>query len=321
MDDFFLIWCQDNHVNPGRAGSKAWQRALTRYNGTGMDSYEGLTEIAELLGGQVDAQYRDLVNCPAPGAHPIDRSLTIRIDPSRPRDFYVYFCPQAVAGEAEAHIRELLGLSEVEPEAEIAERIARALKVWEEAQPAAGTIVETYLRSRRLPLPPLPVIRFAPKRWHADARDHWPAMVALFTDAHDRPTGVHLTYLRPDGSGKAPLAKLDQRRTMGLIKGSAIRLAGGDGRLLVGEGIETVLSVHVKTGRPAWASGGANNLPPLRLPDSISAVTALVDGDKAGRESCVEAASNWGKEGRSVTLAEAPDGTDFNDLLVEEAHG
>jgi hypothetical protein len=142
-------------------------------------------------------------------------------------------------------------------------------------------------------------------------------MVALMTDVEDQPTGIHLTFLARDGSGKAPIEKDKQRRTKGLIKGSAMRLTSGEGRLLIGEGIETTLSVYVGTGRPAWAVGGAKNLAACSLPPDISEITLLVDGDDQGRISAADAASIWRREGRSVILAEAPEGKDFNDLLME----
>jgi hypothetical protein len=300
------------------------RRALSHFERGYFTDYGDLSEIAEKLGGEVgyfgDKAFDGFITCAAPGEPWSDRSMVIKINAHRPRDFFVYHCPENVSDRtAQAHIRELLNLPEQEPEEAVAEQIARAIEIWEAALPPEGTIVESYLRSRRLPLPPLPVIRFVPELYHADAGSRWPAMVALMTDVNDHPTAVQLTYLKHDGSGKAPLAKNDQRRTRGSIKGSGIRLATGEGRLLVGEGMETVLSVYVETKRPAIAAGPARNLAALQLPTSFREITILEDGDDAGRKGSAAAAHKWRKERRSVAFYKAPDGKDFNDLLMEEA--
>jgi hypothetical protein len=80
-----------------------------------------------------------------------------------------------------------------------------ARRLWREAVPAAGTLVERYLRSRGLALPGDAPIRFHPRAWRnpicgSDA----PAMLTLMNDAAaGEPVGTHVTYLRPDGGGKA----------------------------------------------------------------------------------------------------------------------
>jgi hypothetical protein len=64
-------------------------------------------------------------------------------------------------------------------------RTARALAVWQETRPAAGTIVETYLANRGLALPPLQCLRFHPYCPHPSGRRH-PAMVAASREAFAR---------------------------------------------------------------------------------------------------------------------------------------
>jgi putative DNA primase/helicase len=51
-----------------------------------------------------------------------------------------------------------------------AARTARALAVWRETRPAAGTIVETYLANRGLALPPPQYLRFHPRCPHRAAQ-------------------------------------------------------------------------------------------------------------------------------------------------------
>jgi putative DNA primase/helicase len=78
-----------------------------------------------------------------------------------------------------------------------------ARRVWREAVAPAGTLVETYLASRGLTLPPDAPLAFHPHCPRGPERS--PAMVALMTDpATAEPCGIHRTFLASDGRGKAP---------------------------------------------------------------------------------------------------------------------
>ena len=107
--------------------------------------------------------------------------------------------------------------------------------VWDER-------IAVYLRSRGIRLTS-PVLRFsehAPHRLGA----RLPAMLAPVVNVYGEQTGVHMTYLRPDGGGKADLPKEFQRECRGVIHGGAIRLAEHDPdvELIIGEGVESTLS-------------------------------------------------------------------------------
>ena len=133
-----------------------------------------------------------------------------------------------------------------------------AAAIWRESVPAAGTIVEAYLAARWISAGVIAAtidrLRFhprAPHTWDADARA-WsvraPAMIVRPETVDGPVDGVHATYLRPDGSGKADLspakrmwgAQLDAEGRRG---GAWLIGPDGAGPLVVGEGIETVLSV------------------------------------------------------------------------------
>ena len=84
---------------------------------------------------------------------------------------------------------------------------------------ASGAIVKTYLRSREIELAPWPqTIRFLPA---SPPKHPYPAMIApyglpdepepgVYVMPPDRVQGVHLTYLKHDGSGKAPVAPIEE---------------------------------------------------------------------------------------------------------------
>ncbi|WGF90084.1 toprim domain-containing protein [Marinivivus vitaminiproducens] len=124
---------------------------------------------------------------------------------------------------------------------------------------------------------------------------------------------MHRTFLTPDGQ-KAPVDP--QRMMLGPCRGGAVRLAPADDEVMVGEGIETCLSVMQVMGRPAWAALSAPGLAALDLPEGIRRVTILADGDEAGEAAAQAAAGRWSREGRSVHIARPPRGRDFNDLLM-----
>jgi hypothetical protein len=142
-------------------------------------------------------------------------------------------------------------------------------------------------------------------------------MIAMRQDVTGRVVALHRTYLAHDGSGKAPVAS--QRMDLGPSKGSAIRLSLTAEELLIGEGIETVLSVMQVTGMPGWAAGSAVALRGLVLPPQVRRTTILVDGDDEGEGAARATASRWIAEDRRVKFARAPRGKDFNDLLIEES--
>ena len=271
----------------------------------------GLDEIAETLGGEVSGRW---VVAPSPGCSAVDRSLVLQINPARPDKFYVYSCAGSWTA-ARDHVRDRLQLVAPTIAADF-DRMAFALRIWSETAPAAGTLAERYLRSRKIKLPVPAAIRFHSSLKYSMTGGSYPAMVALVTDAAGRPVAVHRTFLSWDGNGKAPVDPA--KMALGPIRGGAIRLAApAGGELMVGEGIETCLSATQMLGKPAWSAVSAVGLRQLALPPEVQSVTVLVDGDDAGERAAVAAGAKWRGEGRRVFLAQAPVGKDFNDVLIE----
>jgi putative DNA primase/helicase len=193
-------------------------------------------------------------------------------------------------------------------------RTARALAVWREARPADGTIVETYLANRGLALLPPQYIRFHPDCPHPSGR-LYPAMVALVEHSERGPVGVHRTYLRPDGSGKAAVETA--KASLGPIAGGAVQLATiQPGRwTVISEGIETALSVGQSCGLPTWAALSAGGIRNLVLPAEARMVLICADNDPSGtgQRASQSAAERFLAEGRRVRIALPPvPGTDFN---------
>jgi hypothetical protein len=158
--------------------------------------------------------------------------------------------------------------------------------------PIDGTIVEAYLRQRGI----VRVhhggsLRFHPRCYYRPDEhlptETWPAMIACVTDLDGKITGVHRTWLNPDGFdrirlGKAPIDT--PRRAMGYLLGNAVRFGATDDDVLVaGEGIETMLSLRcVLPTLPMTAALSANHLAAIALSSSLRRLYIARDPDPAG---------------------------------------
>jgi putative DNA primase/helicase len=204
-------------------------------------------------------------------------------------------------------------------------RIASCLSIWRKAQPPANSIVATYLASRQITLDVWPEsLCFHPRcpRPKDDGNLVYPlpAMVALVEHVQYGPVAVHCTYLRQNGAGKADLPKDKQRAFFGPVAGGAVRLAKAqpDRWLVVGEGIETTLSVMQACAIPGWAALSEGGIKNLILPPDAAKVLICADNDHngTGQRAARAAAERFLREGRNVQIAMPPiPGTDFNDLL------
>jgi putative DNA primase/helicase len=148
---------------------------------------------------------------------------------------------------------------------EVDDQQAFALALFEQAQPAGGTLVENYLRSRGITVEIPDTLRFHPALKHTPSGLVLPAMIGLVTKGtENRPIGVHRTYLASDGTGKADVEPA--KMMLGSAKGGAIRLAPAEHEVMLCEGIETGLSVLQVTGIPVWAALSTSGLKTIEVP-------------------------------------------------------
>ena len=159
------------------------------------------------------------------------------------------------------------------------------------SSPIEGTVVETYLQRRGIALVHHGgSLRFHPRCYYRpdehSPTETWPAMIACVTDLEGRITGVHRTWLDPDGFdrirlGKAPIDT--PRRAMGDLLGNAVRFGVADDVLAAGEGIETMLSLrYVLPTLPMAAALSANHLSAMLLPSGLRRLYIARDDDAAG---------------------------------------
>jgi putative DNA primase/helicase len=174
--------------------------------------------------------------------------------------------------------------------------------------------------------------------WASDLREHpflpvfengkptgqaFTSLVALIRNPEGRPSGLHITFLKSDGSGKAPVDS--PRRIIGVrdgsTKGGTVRLLDPkNGTIGLGEGIESTFSGSILTGVPGWSALTAGGIERAVLPSDIRKVFIFADRDPAGLKVAASACERFRKEGReSEILVPNERGQDFNDALQNKS--
>ncbi len=191
-----------------------------------------------------------------------------------------------------------------------------ALDLWREARPAAGTLVERYLRRRGITLPVPPSIRYHPGLRHGPTGLILPAMVAAVQAPDRRVCAIHRTFLNEFG-GKAALSA--PKMALGPLGAGAVRLAKAGPLLGLAEGIEDALAAMQLCDLPCWASLGGVRLARVDLPGEVREVHIFADGDEAGREAAEKAVRRFRREGLEARAFLPPDGAkDMNEALIAE---
>ena len=209
------------------------------------------------------------------------------------------------------------------------DRTEAARRLWRRCRAIDGTHAEAYLRARAIHRCRFPALRYHPALLHRDEGGvrRLPALVAAVTaeaeeypglgerPGHDLISGVHRTWLDPSRPAKAPVAR--PRKALGRVHGLAVRF--GDPApvtLLVGEGIETVLSIV--TALPdtvAAAALSAGSLGAFAPPPGVRRLVVARDNDPDGERAAERLARRCARAGLAVRIV-APEGVDFNDDLL-----
>lgn len=265
-----------------------------------------LHAAAAALGGDVAGRNRIL--CPGPGHGRRDRSLSITFTDG---GFICHSFSTDDWKDCRDHVKSVLGIHDSQPaparpaapviNIDALRKKATAAEIWAESVPIAGTLAETYLRSRGLSYDGNAL------RFHPGGR----AMVARITDAlTGEPMGVHRTFLDHRGNRT-------KKMMLGPAGGGVVRLSDDEDvtmGLAVAEGIETALATAF---RPVWACLSAGNLARFPVLAGIEALTIFADNDASGtgERDAFACAGRWHAAGREVEirmLAEV--GKDYADL-------
>ena len=201
-----------------------------------------------------------------------------------------------------------------------------ARRLWAISQPIRGTIAEAYFRTRGITaLRDCTSLKFHPRCYYRadrddapDVRGAWPALIAAATDLSGTITGLHRTWLDPDGSNKAPV--VTPRRAMGDLLGHGVRFGRATDTMAAGEGVETTLSLRqVAPDLPAVAALSAAHLASLILPPTCKRLYIAQDADPAGRNGADQLASRAEAAGVEAIRLRSTLG-DLNKDLVRLGH-
>ncbi|MCG7348210.1 DUF7146 domain-containing protein [Sphingomonas sp. ACRSK] len=201
--------------------------------------------------------------------------------------------------------------------------IDRARDVWASAVPAAGTAAEVYARSRGITMALPPSIRFAmTPAWYDDEEGtcgpDLPALVGAVTDRTGI-IGLQRIFLAKGGKAKAAMQK--PKRSLGRIKGGALKLGNGQGpasaEIVVTEGPEDGLSLAQEMpDREVWVALGTAMMPFLDYPLAARSVCIAGQNDAAGRAAVAKAIPGITQRGFAVrTIWPAEGFKDWNDQL------
>lgn len=209
-------------------------------------------------------------------------------------------------------------VDEQKAEADRQKKIMWARRMWGEATSASGTLVESYLSSRGIHIPPPESLRYKGIAPHSESKQSFPVMIAAAQGPDRKITGIHRTFIAKDGSGKADVSP--SKKMAGICAGAAVRFSPPAEHLAISEGIETGLSVLQSMPDIAvWAALTLGNMGSVRLPEVTKRVTLLADNDMKDMNACrrmmMRAAERLHSQGAEVRIAWPSEGQDFNDML------
>lgn len=173
---------------------------------------------------------------------------------------------------------------------------------------------------------------YLPEMWHSETNTKWPVMIAGFTNDAGETIAVHRTYLRPDGSGKAPVSPA--RKIWPSFEGAAIRLWRGESGLSIDaaakqglretlvlvEGVEDGLSVALSAPQyRVWCAGSLSNIANIKIPECVDEVIVCADNDwgkKQAQQLLDRGIEAIISQSKAVRVARSNRGKDMNDALV-----
>lgn len=202
---------------------------------------------------------------------------------------------------------------------DVSSNTINARKLWDRCRPLTNTNAAIYLHSRGISDIAHDSLRYHDEVIYREDSfvDRIPAMVAAIKAPDGSINAVHRTWLDPSGTGKANLP--EPRKLLGYAKGHGVLFhaeRAGRNDIVVGEGIETVLSVTTAIpGSAGIATLSSSVMANIAIPESLGRVLIAVDRDKSGYPAAMNLEQRLREEGRPVRLI-LPQRNDFNDDLM-----
>jgi putative DNA primase/helicase len=211
-----------------------------------------------------------------------------------------------IAREAERHTERMLEL---------------ARRLWEDASSYGDSVAATsYLAARGLTMAPAEAATF--RETNEGGRNQLLvsgiAAPATFREGHVQWTGVQTLALTNDGKPLLNSAGRKIRRIYGKLATNGVLLGYPSERMVVGEGIETVLSaMRILECDSGLASLSAVNLPRISLPPNVRDIEIAADHDDPGRRAAYALRRRLRQSGVTARIAlPTSPGDDFNDVLI-----
>ena len=195
---------------------------------------------------------------------------------------------------------------------------AAARNLWARCGPIDATHAEAYLSARAIHRCRFPALRFHASLPYRSASGGWrrfPALIGAVTGDDGVLQGVHRTWLDPVRPAKARVSR--PRKALGRVHGLAVRFGESDAAstLLVGEGIETVLSlVTAAPDTLSAAALSAGSLGAFVPPKHVTRLIIAQDRDDEGEFASLRLQLRCTRLGIACAVL-VPAGNDFNDDL------
>ena len=157
--------------------------------------------------------------------------------------------------------------------------------------------------------------------------------VSRVDDGKLKVVALHRIYMEEHPDGRVTKAAVKAPKKImpwGSLEGAAIRLFKASGKVLsVGEGVETMLSVHTMTGLPTWSCVTAWGLETMQIPDDVETILIAADYDMSGKgqESALKLAARVEAAGKTAIIMSPQDffnpskhtkGVDWDDAYRED---
>ncbi len=190
------------------------------------------------------------------------------------------------------------------PEVSDKDRRREAWEIWDAARSALHTPVEAYLKTRGICIEPPAAIRYH-ERLHA--------LIAAVQGPDGRFRGVQRIFLDVADRG------YQSKRSLGPIKGGAVRLTPPGVNLQICESLEDGLALLQMTARPTWACLGTTMLAAFGPPPEVRELILAPDHDAAGLEA-IEKTVKSAKPSQNATVFRQllpPPGLDWCNVLED----
>ena len=196
------------------------------------------------------------------------------------------------------------------------DRTEAARNLWNRCGPIENSHAHAYLKARGIRRCGFSALRSHHSLPYLDDAGGWrryPALVAAVTDNDGELLGVHRSWLDPRQPKRARVSR--PRKALGRIHGLAVRFGEPHGAptLLVGEGIETVLSLVTAVPETLSAAAlSAGSLGAFVPPGNVTRLIIAQDRDEAGERASRRLQLRCTRLGIAAAVL-LPRGNDFND--------